>query len=57
MAYFTVTSTSSQQAIINGNSVSKVVDVGAYRTIYQGSEAFNHQVTDTLANILTKLQS
>lgn len=58
MAYFTVTSTSaSQSAIINGNNVSKVVDMGSYRVIYQGSETNNYQTNETLAAILAKLNS
>lgn len=57
MAYFQVTGRDGRQCIINGNSVSKVVDFGQYRAIYQGSEQFNHSVTDTLAVILTQLQA
>lgn len=55
MAYFKVTGTNGQSAIINGNAVSKVVDFGSYRTIYQNSEVNNHQVTDSLDEILASL--
>ncbi|MDR2452535.1 MAG: hypothetical protein LBE85_12405 [Candidatus Accumulibacter sp.] len=57
MAYFTVTAQNNQPAIINGNSVTKVIDHGTYRAIYQGSDTNNYQVKDTLATILAALNS
>lgn len=56
MAYFTVTGTDNSVAIINGNQVSKVVDFGSYRVIYQGSDINNYQVVNSLADILNLLQ-
>lgn len=58
MAFFTVTgSAANQTAIINGNNVSKVVDMGSYRVIYQGSETNNYQTSETLQAILAKLKA
>jgi hypothetical protein len=57
MAYFQVTGTNGNQAVINGNTVSKVIDFGSYRTIYQGADTNNYMVTDTLASILTALRA
>lgn len=56
MSYFTVTATNGQATIINGNSVTKVVDYGSYRAIYQGSDTNNYQVKDTLNTILSALK-
>lgn len=56
MAYFDVTATNGEKAIINGNDVNKVIDDGTYRTIYQGSNTNTYQVTDTLATLLTDLK-
>ena len=56
MAYFVVTSNSGNKAIINGNNVSKVVDFGSFRTIYQGADTNNYQVKETLQQILDNLQ-
>jgi len=56
MAYFILTSTDGRNVIINGNPVTKVVDFGSYRTIYYSSEAFHHQVKETLSVILTALK-
>lgn len=56
MAYFEVTATNGEKAIINGNDVNKVIDDGTYRTIYQGSNTNTYQVTDTLASLLTDLK-
>ncbi|MBS3018553.1 hypothetical protein DJFAAGMI_01285 [Comamonas sp. PE63] len=56
MAYFTVTGTNNSVAIINGNQVSKVIDFGSYRVIYQGSETNNYQVVNSLADILHLLK-
>jgi len=57
MAYFQVTGRDGNQCVINGNSVTKVIDFGAYRAIYQGSDTNHFQVTDTLASIKTQLES
>ena len=56
MAYFQVTSQNNQQTIINGNTVSKVIDYGSYSAIYQGSDTNFYQVTNTLAAILAALK-
>lgn len=56
MAYFQVAGTNNQQAVINGNSVTKVVDFGSTRTIYFGTETNFFQTTNTLANILAALK-
>lgn len=55
MSFFTLTGDDGNTIIINGNTVSKVIDFGTFRTVYQGGTF--HQVTDTLASILTQLQS
>jgi hypothetical protein len=57
MAYFNVTSTNGQAAIINGNAVTKVLDTKTHRIIYQGSETNNHQVKETLDSILNSLRN
>ena len=51
MAYIKVTATGGQNALIRIASVSKVIDFGSYRAIYQGADTNNYQVRDTLANI------
>ena len=56
MAFFEVTAQNGNKAIINSNNVSKVIDFGTYRTIYQGSDTQNYQVKDTLSSILTNLR-
>lgn len=56
MAYFKVTGSNNQAAIINGSSVTKVVDFGPHRSIYQGSDTNFIQVKDTLDSILKSLK-
>lgn len=57
MAFFTATGITGQKALINGNNVSKVIDYGTQRTIYQGAESNNYQVKDSLDTILKHLKS
>jgi hypothetical protein len=52
-----VTATNGQKAIIACSSVSKVIDNTSYRTIYQGSDTNNYQVTDSLAVILAAVNA
>ncbi|UXJ50117.1 hypothetical protein [Pseudomonas citronellolis] len=56
LAYFKVTATNGQVAIINGGSVTKVIDYSTYRAIYQGSDTNNYQVKDSLDTILAALK-
>ncbi|WP_180297086.1 hypothetical protein [Snodgrassella alvi] len=55
MAYFTVTATDGNKAIINGNMINKVIDYGSYRAIYQGSDTNHYAVRDSLSSIQTAL--
>lgn len=55
--YISVTATNGQKAIIACSSVSKVIDNTSYRTIYQGSDTNNYQVTDSLAVILAAVNA
>ena len=56
MAFFAVAAQHENKSMINGNSVSKVVDFGTYRAIYQDSDTQNDQVKDTLSSILDNLR-
>lgn len=56
MAYFKLTGADGKPVIINGSSVSKVIDFQSNRTIYQGSANNFHQVTETLDVILARLK-
>jgi hypothetical protein len=49
--FITVTATNGQTAIISVGSVSKVIDQGSYRAIYQGSDTNNYLVTNPLADL------
>lgn len=51
MAFVSVTSYNGEAALINSNNVSKVIDFGSYRAIYQGSDTNHYQVKDTLASL------
>lgn len=51
MAFVRVTSYNGEAALINSNNVSKVIDFGSYRAIYQGSDTNHYQVKDTLASL------
>ena len=55
-AYLKVTATNGQVAIINGGSVTKVIDYSTYRAIYQGSDTNNYQVKESLDTILAALK-
>ena len=51
MAFVRVTSYNGEAALINSNNMSKVIDFGSYRAIYQGSDTNHYQVKDTLASL------
>ncbi len=56
MTFFAVTVQHENKATINSNNVSKVVNFGTYRAIYQSSDTQNDQVKDTLCSILVNLR-
>ena len=56
MAYFKATGTDGKAVIINGGSVTKVIDFQNHRIIYQGSANNFHQVTESLDVILARLK-
>lgn len=55
--YMSVTAVNGQAALISLGSVSKVIDQGNYRVIYQGSDTNNYQVTNTLAALKVALNA
>ncbi|AZC16717.1 MULTISPECIES: hypothetical protein [Pseudomonas] len=55
--YISVTAVNGQAALVSVGSVSKVIDQGNYRVIYQGSDTNNYQVTNTLASLKVALNA
>lgn len=56
MAFIQVTGIDGKTCLINGNSVTKVIDYDDYRVLYQGSDTNNFSVSDTLEAIADALQ-
>lgn len=56
MDYIQVMGQNGQPALLRKASITKIVDYGTYRTIYQGSDQNAYKMRESLNDLLAKLR-